>query len=474
MKPKTKADLQRKLTLAQVPKPPADLAERIKRDIPPHLVMGVSSERDRFTRSIFFDMRVAASVLLLVTSAFFAMQFFSHTDRANLARLEPRSMTQAPHAEQATLTAETERASAPAQVARFEPAIAPMKAELAKEKDRRRDNPVQNFLDARSAPREEEVASAFDEKKPMVVAEGTSVTASAPMLADAAAAAPAPVVAAPPPLPMAKQAASSGFFASASANEILPARSGAVFGISVDERAFERVKVAIEHGEQPESASIDVAALVNYFAGSAKRETHDVRLDVEGSPAPVISNSGRRMVRITIDTATADLAPGASVPPVATNASIDVAFDNSAVLAYHLVGGDGSLHSMIEPTLLKNTSVTALYDIVLAPRGTSWQRVAEFRLKYRSVTDGNEYTIARTLRRRDLEKSWIAASRRHRLASLGAVWGETLKGMAGANDVAKRAEELALQAPGDPKARELADVANATSQLHGTASGSSR
>jgi hypothetical protein len=274
---------------------------------------------------------------------------------------------------------------------------------------------------------------------------------------------------------MAKQAASySGFVASASANENVPARSDAVFGISVDERAFERVKVAIEHGEQPESASIDVAALVNYFAGSAKRETHDVRLDVEGSPAPVISDAGRRMIRITIDTATADLAPGASIPPVATNASIEVAFDSSSVLAYHLVGGDGSLHSMIEPTLLKNTSVTALYDIVLAPRGTSWQRVAEFRLKYRSVTDGKEYTIARTLRRRDLEKTWIAASRRHRLASLGAVWGETLKGMAGANDVARRAEELALQAPGDPKARELADVANATSQLHGSASGSSR
>jgi hypothetical protein len=73
-----------------------------------------------------------------------------------------------------------------------------------------------------------------------------------------------------------------------------------------------------------------------------------------------------------------------------------------------------------------------------------------------------------------VEKTWISASHRHRLASLGAVWGETLKGMAGANDVARRAEELASQAPEDAKARELADVANATKELHGTASGSSR
>src|SRR5206468_1147491 len=147
---------------------------------------------------------------------------------------------------------------------------------------------------------------------------------------------------------------------------------------------------------------------------------------------------------------------------------------SSAVIAHHLVGGDGTLRQTIEPTLLKNTSVTALYDIALAPRGASWQRVATFRLKYRDVTDGKEHTLDRTLRRRDLAQTWIAASRRHRLASLGAVWGETLKGMAGANDVARRAEELAMQAPEDPKARELANAANATSQLHGSASGSAR
>src|SRR5436309_15470771 len=113
MNPKTKADLQRKLTLAQVPKPPADLADRIKRDIPPHLVMGAPSDRDRFTRSIFFDMRVAASVLLLVTSAFFAIQFFSHGDREKLAQLEQRAPRSSVHTQPATLTAETARDSAP-------------------------------------------------------------------------------------------------------------------------------------------------------------------------------------------------------------------------------------------------------------------------------------------------------------------------------------------------------------------------
>lgn len=465
MNPKTKADLQRKLTLAQVPKPPADLADRIKRDIPPHLVMGASSDRARFTRSVFFDMRVAASVLLLVTSAFFALQFFSRVDHTKLANFEPRPARVAVHAQPATLTAETARAAEPLQVARFEPPVSsPVEmpsivTPKPQMRDRREEAPRNEPLVAVDATQETNILSA-------------AAAAPPPAIAEKVAAAPA-TAAVPEPAPV--SGGTYGYMAEARAADIaMPQRADSVFGISVDQRAFERIKNAIEHGEQPESASIDVAALVNYFAGSAKRETRDVRLDAEGSTAPVVSDRARRMIRMTIDTATADLAPGASTPPVATEATLEVEFDKSAVAAFHLVGGDGSLHPTIEPTLLKNTSVTALYDIELVPRGTSWQRVVTFRLKYKSVTDGREITIEKTLRRRDLEKTWIAASRRHRLASLGAVWGETLKGMAGANDVARRAEELALQAPEDAKARELADVANATSQLHGAASGSGR
>jgi len=466
MNPKNKADLQRKLTLAQVPKPPADLAERIKRDIPPHLVMGASSERDRFTRSIFFDMRVAASVLLIVTSAFFALQFFSHADRAKLAELQPAVPRQVA-AQTATLTEETARASEPVQVARLQPmpAVAiPQAVPPAL--------PVRSERTRRDMPAPEGNVVGGFAGGTAVVAQDAIAMAPPPAVAEVAPAAPAAA-----PMPTEPPAVMGGsFMAEAKAADMAPMRqkTNAVFGISVDQRAFERIKNAIERGEQPESDSIDVAALVNYFAGSAKRETHDVRLEAEGSPAPVVSDAGRRMIRVTIDTATAELAPGASVPPVATDAHIDVEFDKAAVLAHHLVGGDGALRSTIEPTLLKNTSVTARYDVVLAPRGTSWQRVAVFQLKYKSVRDGREYTLERTLRRRDLEKTWIAATRRHRLASLGAVWGETLKGMAGANDVARRAEELAMQAPEDAKARELADVANATSQLHGSASGSGR
>jgi hypothetical protein len=62
----------------------------------------------------------------------------------------------------------------------------------------------------------------------------------------------------------------------------------------------------------------------------------------------------------------------------------------------------------------------------------------------------------------DLAKSWSRSSRRHRLASLGAVWAESLKGTPAGSEVVRRAEELATQDPGDVHARELARAVSAS------------
>ncbi len=479
MNQKKKADLQRKLTLARVPTPPADLLERIKQDIPSHLVMGASSDRDRFSRSILFNTRVAAAVLMVVTSTFFALQFFSRADHdrvtAVMANAEAPNPRAIPHAVPLTLTSQNAASSGP-QVAQYSPA-APVDEEMGRLKAKPaivRNEPVS--IVAFSDERQRRDADALDDNKKDERVEAKP----AAMIAEANAVPPPPPPAAAPTAmaktaaPMREAAAGGSFGYTASAtladrsigNEKDASAVGAtVFGISVDQRAFERIKTAIERGEQPESANIDVAALVNYFAGAAKHESHDVRLEAEGSPAPVASDEMRRMIRVTVDTATA-----ASTESVATNAALDVDFDKATVVAHHLIGTDSPLR---EGTLTKNTSVTAIYDVALAPRGASWQRVATVRLTYHSL-DGKEHTLEKTLHRRDLAATWLAASQRHRLASLGAVWGETLKGMAGANDVARRAEELAVRSPNDPKARELANAANATSQLHSPASGSAR
>ncbi len=87
MKANRKADLQRKLTLRVVPTPPAGLAERIKSDIPKHLPTATELDRRRLGSAIAFNMRVAASVLLLVGSLFFALHLLNRAYQEDESKL---------------------------------------------------------------------------------------------------------------------------------------------------------------------------------------------------------------------------------------------------------------------------------------------------------------------------------------------------------------------------------------------------
>jgi hypothetical protein len=77
MTAKRKAELQRKLALAPVPKPPVDLANRIKGEIPKHLAVDAEKERVRLRQAVAFNVRVAASILLLVSSVYLALHLLS-------------------------------------------------------------------------------------------------------------------------------------------------------------------------------------------------------------------------------------------------------------------------------------------------------------------------------------------------------------------------------------------------------------
>ena len=234
-----------------------------------------------------------------------------------------------------------------------------------------------------------------------------------------------------------------------------------VFGISVDPSAFRRIKSTIESGARPSPSTVDVEALVNYFAGPPSRRVRGVRLEAEASPAPVDANGHRAILRLTIDTATIDVPAGGSVPPIATDARLEIDFNRDAVEHFAPIGDNATLAP--EPVLLHNLSVTELFALDLRTPLKAKQRVATIRLHYRSVADGKSHTILHELRGSDFANQWAKASRRHRLASLGAVLGESLRSSRGGSDVARRAEELASQAPNDERARELAAVAVASS-----------
>src|SRR5205085_7713981 len=140
-------------------------------------------------------------------------------------------------------------------------------------------------------------------------------------------------------------------------------------------------------------------------------------------------------------------------------------FDPRAVASYRRIGGDPRTDAF-EPSLLKNVSVTVLYAVELKPNIIDRTPLATITMHYNSVTDGHVKMQTRTLRVADVARPWSRASRRHRLASLGAVWGEKLKTSSpiGGADVARRAEELSKQEPKDERARELATLTNSSSR----------
>jgi hypothetical protein len=235
-----------------------------------------------------------------------------------------------------------------------------------------------------------------------------------------------------------------------------------VFGISVDPSAFRRIRATIESGARPSPASVDVEALVNYFAGAPAHRVRGVRMEAEASPPPVGANGHRAILRLTIDTGAVSVPEGGSVPPIAKDALLEIDFDRQAVEHIDPIGDSGTL--VRENALLHNVSVTGLYALDLRTPLQPKQRVATIRLTYRSLEDGKKHTITREVRGSDFaKKQWASASRRHRLASLGALWGESLRSSSGGTDVARRAEELASQAPNDERARELKEVAVASS-----------
>ena len=501
MNSKRKADLQRKLSMVSVTKPPAGLADRIKNDIPEYL--GTQRERDRFTKSIAFNLRVAASVILLVASTVFCLHLFNRA-----ASEETRSAQ--PIAALARVEKKSEVMSNATPPPLRQPVIAPNVPPAAP-------RPVASVVPPPSIAEHIVLHRALDEAMPapapplpveqttsnvalatggVIVAqprraevqEAITITAEAPIMTTPVMRASAPIPgttpAAPataPTSPLAQPAAAGAPASSMqvadaktmmkSRTEIVPSAQAAdlnfaarnsVFGISVSDNAFEQVKSAIERGEHP--ANVDVEALVNYFAGAAKRAPRDVSLEVEGSPAPINEGPRTVFVRYTVDTARDNTPANASfVPPIATNAHVEIEFDPRAVASYRRVGGEPKTDAF-EPSLLKNVSVTALYAIELKANLTDRLPVATITLHYNSVTSGRVKMQTRTLRAGDVAHPWTRASRRHRLASLGAVWGEKLLSSMSGADVARRAEELSKQEPKDERAKELATLANASSR----------
>jgi hypothetical protein len=513
MNSKRRAELQRKLSMGAVPRPPADLSSRIKADIPQYLQP--DTERERFTGSVAFSMRVAASILLLITTAFVTLRLLEpETQQTASLAPRPKLVPAVTRYQTTTATASQERQSAgeevrldiaqegiavpssapaapqvrPVQVAQgnresvteslpagrfgFSEEVAPeAQAESDAVADFAAPPPTAGYISGVTGSRAEAPAAPAVAES-VQVAEAAADTAAKSLARDrrsersrnAAAPAPAPEPAPVAPLPTAQARAQAGstLISEAHADDLELKQKSEVFGISVDPNVFNNVKDTLQKGKRPPASSVNVDALVNYFAGPpARAPRRGVALEVEASPAPVEAEGDHAVLRFTIDTPRVELRPRESTPPAATDARVEIEIDKTAVANFRRIGTSAPVAP--ESTLLHNLSVTGLYQLELRPGLKGNQHVATVRLRYRSITDGKQQVITRIIRGRDLARDWARASRRHRLASLGAVWSESLKGAPTRFDVAKRAEELATQEPKDSRARELANAASATS-----------
>jgi hypothetical protein len=485
MNSKRRADLQRKLSMGAVPRPPAGLADRIKADIPKHLEAHPSPEQ-RFPWSN--TMRIAASILLLLTTALVTREMLEPSKgivhpstTARVDKVSPAVMryeTQPQAADSATQTRAESEVSFEVSEELPRPTAAPASVPPPAA---RRERIAGDLADAM----QETTAASAD--PPVQIAEAAAPPPPRPVMAVPPAPTPAPAPAPPGPetatariadlpatrnlsrtdtmtitasAPAVAQGANTPAVAkTAQASEMITVEPTSVFGISIDPAAFPTVRGAIETGERPAPGIVDVEALVNYFAG-AKDARGGVQLEVEASPAPVAMEGDRAILRFTVDTSSVYVRPGSTIPPVARNARLHVDIDPRAVATFRRIGeGDPNAS---EDALLHNTSVTGLYELSLKSNLRSAQRVATVTLRYVSVDTGQQRTESRVIRGKDLARSWDKASRRHRLAALGALWSETLKGTNGGPEIAKRAEELATQNPRDSRARELANAANAS------------
>ncbi len=463
-----RADLQRKLSLNAVPRPPAGLAERIKADIPKYLQ--VETERRRFGSAVAFNMRVAASILLVTTlvATLYVIQTRDQEKSAVATAPGPfapaaRALPQ-PQAASSTATEEVRlditqdtANELPPQIAMATPPPPPaaIPAPRSRAFDDAAAQPVEGGVEGRveGGVAGGSVGGVFggavggSPGGVVTTAEASAEREAAPVPPPPAAA-PVTAMADAPRLAMntpQRREEKTAVAQNAVSNE--------VFGISVDPSNFQNIRETLEAGGRPAASAVDVEAIVNYFAGPpAKPPRRDVSLDVEVSPAAVEMPGDHAVLRVSVDT------PAGA--PIASDVRIEVVLNANVVARHSRVGGDESLLS--ESVLPGGTSVTGLYALELKQPLHPKQQLATVRMSYKKIGSKRKETITRHVFVRNLPKNWQLASRRHRLASLGALWGETLKGSTPRADIARRAEELATQDPKDARARELAAAANAS------------
>jgi len=407
-----KADLQRKLTMAPVAKPPAGLADRIKSEIPQHFAFQTDNESTQLHKSAMFNLRIATSIILLVSSLYLALHLVSR----NGSNVDTRSMTAGSKDEPIAMKPAVALPSTPP-----EPGSARMQ-ERADLPPLPKVPPPTSIAaqPSRERIREErhEEAVAMSTGTPAYVANtepGSAITESTSIVNAAPAAAP---VALPPPPQLVVTGAAPVVTAEAgaAAQDRISAKSTTASAPIRDAAAapqvrnFIAVQQAISRGEAPRD--VDAFAFVQHFA-APERKPADLHVELEASATPL--DATKWLLRVSVD------APGKTSTP------IDLTFGD-AVAGHRSVIGSVAANE------------TALYEIDFKPNTKSDDTIA-------TVRAGD---VTSTLRIADLHH-WNEASPRMKRASLAAAWARAPQSRKQTEEIVAKAREAHID--------ELADIA---------------
>jgi hypothetical protein len=413
-----KADLQRKLTMAPVATPPAGLADRIKNDIPRNL--GFEAERRQSRTFAMFNLRIAASIILLVSSLYLVLHLLSRTDSntrsmsgladKNVATAQPSAVALPNTPPEPGSNREQARSDLPTMPSTPPPtsiAAGPPHARIA---EARHNEATEMTTGTATYANSVDDGTLAMKKTDQVV-----VTAEAP----AAAAAPRPQPAmVDQAAPIVTPAESGGAFA--------PERPAAKAAAPRDRvaareeppvRNFVAIQEAISRGEP--LRHIDASAIVQHFA-APERPPLDLRVELEASAAPL--NPAKWLLRVSVD------------GPAANGIPIDLTF-GEAVASHHALTGAPAPNE------------TALYEIEFKPSAEPDQAIA-------TVRAGEAEGVVRVS---DLRR-WNAASTRMKRASLAATWARTPQSHTQSEAIAAKAREAHID--------DLADIVERASGIN--------
>ena len=432
MTPNRKADLQRKLGMAPVPTPPPDLAQRIKSEIPHDLGMDVEHERAHLRRAVTFDVRIAASILLLVSATFAGLHLMT------------RSQTEGP-----ALPSNGAAASRIAQTRTIPDA--PELPTSSSIDERARALPAAPPADRilRRSDREEEGSPALAARVPSDIAAATGIVASnrtaSPTARIATTPRPAPVAALETPTPASTtrservaesaearvegketektMAASARGNVAIAADAAMPVAPRAIVAQSGDSPAVAARKTARAASDASFAAAEESArrherltqeqadALVEHFASASDLPARGLRFETEAM-AMSATEPDTIFLRVSIDAAAGE---------TATDLHLYIDSGSSAGLRKSTSQSESSFAR----NRLSGSSITRVYSIG-RPRGIRGaDHLASVRLRYRDE-NGQEKTVERTIATEDVH-DWATASRRGQAASLTGALATRLK-----------------------------------------------